>query len=148
MSFSPVSSANKADRHDIAEILLKVALNTIKPNQTKLSTRDKYRMYIHRRKISNIVCTSYFASRMRSIRVYWVFAFTEYLHLFPSKCKIKDTLQCIHLSAGRAKHCRVNNFHIFWITTKYKFVDHKLHVKILYCDVTMLYTVEVGVMMF
>jgi hypothetical protein len=27
--FSPVSSANKTDRHDIAEILLKVVLNTI-----------------------------------------------------------------------------------------------------------------------
>jgi hypothetical protein len=26
----PVSSTNKADRHDITEILLKVALNTIK----------------------------------------------------------------------------------------------------------------------
>ena len=28
---TPFSSINKADRHDIAEILLKVALNTIKP---------------------------------------------------------------------------------------------------------------------
>jgi len=32
--FSPVSSTNKPDRHDITEILLKLALNTI--NQTKL----------------------------------------------------------------------------------------------------------------
>jgi hypothetical protein len=31
---TPVTSSNKTDRHDIAEILLKVALNTI-PNQTK-----------------------------------------------------------------------------------------------------------------
>jgi hypothetical protein len=30
----PVSSTNKTDRHDITEILLKVALNTIKPYQT------------------------------------------------------------------------------------------------------------------
>jgi hypothetical protein len=30
---TPVSSTNKIDRHDIAEILLQVALNTIKPNQ-------------------------------------------------------------------------------------------------------------------
>jgi hypothetical protein len=29
----PVSSNNKTDRHDITEILLKVVLNTIKPNQ-------------------------------------------------------------------------------------------------------------------
>jgi hypothetical protein len=28
---TPVSSTNKADRHNIAEILLKVALKTIKP---------------------------------------------------------------------------------------------------------------------
>jgi hypothetical protein len=35
--FSPgtlVSSTNKTDHYDIAEILFKVALNTIKPNQT------------------------------------------------------------------------------------------------------------------
>ena len=31
--FTPVSSTNKSDRHNITEILLKVALNTIKPNQ-------------------------------------------------------------------------------------------------------------------
>jgi hypothetical protein len=29
----PVSSTNKTDRHDITEILLKVALNTINPNK-------------------------------------------------------------------------------------------------------------------
>ena len=32
--------SNKTDRHDIAEILLKVALNTIKPNQTTISQED------------------------------------------------------------------------------------------------------------
>jgi hypothetical protein len=32
---TPVSSINKTNRHYITEILLKVALNTIKPNQTK-----------------------------------------------------------------------------------------------------------------
>jgi hypothetical protein len=34
-SGSSVSSNNKTDRHDITEILLKVALNTIKTNKTK-----------------------------------------------------------------------------------------------------------------
>jgi len=29
---TPVSSTNKTDRHDITEILLKVALNTINPH--------------------------------------------------------------------------------------------------------------------
>ena len=32
---TPVSSTNKTDRHDIAEILLKVALNTIKQTTKK-----------------------------------------------------------------------------------------------------------------
>jgi hypothetical protein len=35
---SPVSSTNKTDRHDIAEILLKVALNTISNKQTNNQT--------------------------------------------------------------------------------------------------------------
>jgi hypothetical protein len=35
--FSPASSTTKAGRHDIAEILLKVALNTI--NQIKSNSR-------------------------------------------------------------------------------------------------------------
>jgi hypothetical protein len=39
--FSPVSSTNKTDRHDINEILLKVALNIIKPNQ-KLTSIQKW----------------------------------------------------------------------------------------------------------
>ena len=33
--FSPISTTNKTDRHDLAELLFKVALNTIKQNQTK-----------------------------------------------------------------------------------------------------------------
>jgi hypothetical protein len=35
---TPVSSINKTDRHDITEILLKVALNTINHNQPPFST--------------------------------------------------------------------------------------------------------------
>jgi hypothetical protein len=41
----PVSSTNKTDRHDITEILLKVALNTIRPNQTYyVSLRYEFRI--------------------------------------------------------------------------------------------------------
>jgi hypothetical protein len=42
--FSPsplVSSTNKTDRHDITEILLKVALNTIKPTEQR-NDRNTY----------------------------------------------------------------------------------------------------------
>ena len=38
--FSPVSSTIKTDRHDITEILLKVAINTINLNQTYRLTND------------------------------------------------------------------------------------------------------------
>jgi hypothetical protein len=34
---TPVSSTNKTDRHDITEILLKVALNTINQNPRKMA---------------------------------------------------------------------------------------------------------------
>jgi len=34
---NPVSSINRIDRHDISEILLKVALNTLKPNQPTIT---------------------------------------------------------------------------------------------------------------
>jgi hypothetical protein len=34
--FSPVSSTNKTDCHDITEIFLKVVLNTIKPNHVSV----------------------------------------------------------------------------------------------------------------
>jgi hypothetical protein len=37
---SPVSSINKTDRHDITEILLKVALNTIAMNPSKSSNQN------------------------------------------------------------------------------------------------------------
>ena len=39
--FSPASSTTKTGRHDIAEILLKVALNTIKPNKTNMFPLDQ-----------------------------------------------------------------------------------------------------------
>ena len=39
-----VSSTNKTDRHDIAEILLKVALSTITPNKTSLVIVTLHRM--------------------------------------------------------------------------------------------------------
>ena len=37
----PVSSTNKTDRHDITEILLKVALNTIKLTNTHIKCHEK-----------------------------------------------------------------------------------------------------------
>ena len=42
--FSPISSTNKTDRHDITEILLKVALNTI--NQTKPNHTSRFKQII------------------------------------------------------------------------------------------------------
>ena len=45
--FSPVSSTNKSDRHDIAEILLKVALNTITLTPHFTSVVDQQQLSYH-----------------------------------------------------------------------------------------------------
>jgi hypothetical protein len=42
---TPVSSNNKTDRHDINEILLKVALNTITPTQSRQTLKDQRYCY-------------------------------------------------------------------------------------------------------
>jgi hypothetical protein len=44
-SGSPVSSTNKTDHHDIAKILLTVALNTIKQT-IPLTSTEKYLQYM------------------------------------------------------------------------------------------------------
>ena len=44
---TPVSSTNKTDRHDITEILLKVALNTIKQAKRSLLLLPGVRIYIY-----------------------------------------------------------------------------------------------------
>ena len=53
---TPVSSTNKTDRHDITEILLKVALNTI--NQTKLNENLYTCIYLYI--VLRIVCSIFF----------------------------------------------------------------------------------------
>jgi hypothetical protein len=47
LSDTPVSPTNKTDSHDITEILLKMALNTINLNQTKIDDFKsiQYRFY-------------------------------------------------------------------------------------------------------
>jgi hypothetical protein len=48
---TPVSSTNQTDRHDITEILLKVALNTI--NQPNINLKKNHRQLHNDRYISN-----------------------------------------------------------------------------------------------
>jgi hypothetical protein len=43
--FSPASSATKTGRHDIAEILLKVALNTKNQNQSQINVKYVHGIY-------------------------------------------------------------------------------------------------------
>jgi hypothetical protein len=43
---APVTSTNKADRHDTTEILLKVAVNITKQKETNKQARLKYK-YFH-----------------------------------------------------------------------------------------------------
>jgi hypothetical protein len=52
---SPVSSTNKTDRHDITEILLKVALNTINPNLFH-NNSCKWSNYVYVTILLNSIC--------------------------------------------------------------------------------------------
>ena len=52
-SGTPVSSTKTTDRHDITGILLKVALNTIKPNQTNNNT--KWYVVVNMRNVYTII---------------------------------------------------------------------------------------------
>ena len=45
---TPVSSTNKTDRHDVTEILLKVALNTIKQTNKQKSNTNLYFCFVFR----------------------------------------------------------------------------------------------------
>ena len=85
--FSPVSSTNKTDRHDIAEILLKVALNTIhqaKPNA--------FIYFFFQIQGTSVHCSSkhkfnVFAS------TYWICL--PSLKLFVSWLGVLDTISCV-----------------------------------------------------
>ena len=68
--FSPISSTNNTDRYNIAEILLmKVALNTIKSNQTKPRADPQFMLYF------------------RACGVYRVFLSQKELHLYTTDDK-------------------------------------------------------------
>jgi len=43
---TPISSTNKTDRHDITEILLKVALNTITPISLSFWSKTNFYVYV------------------------------------------------------------------------------------------------------
>jgi hypothetical protein len=49
----PVSSTNKSDRHNIAEILLKVALNTIKQTNKSIEKRTHNRNKLRKKEMSH-----------------------------------------------------------------------------------------------
>jgi hypothetical protein len=53
---TPVSYSNKTDRHDIAEILLKVALNAINLPKPETFPPDKLQDQHTGKKIKNEVC--------------------------------------------------------------------------------------------
>ena len=67
---TPVSSANKTDRHDIIEILLKVALNTINKNPT--SFHNTY--IITRKRVVSVLFSS--------ITTHWFFTMEKYVNIY------------------------------------------------------------------
>jgi hypothetical protein len=77
---TPVSSTNKTDHHDIAEILLKVALNTISPNPKKHDNelaRKKYLFKTSKLKFALKHCFSVIQSQIK--HVWFIFLFLVFL---------------------------------------------------------------------
>jgi hypothetical protein len=73
----PVSSTNKTDRYDITKILLKVALNTIKPNQpTKLLCELIRRriLFDPSLEVSLAVNTSHNLASYSHCKIWWTFS--------------------------------------------------------------------------
>ena len=66
---TPASSTTKTDRHDIAEILLKVALKHQKSNSINLFFHIRYTIYIYRMKtyIYNLLCTTRFWNNLHQV---------------------------------------------------------------------------------
>jgi hypothetical protein len=64
----PVSSTNKTDRHDITKILLKVALNTIKPNQPSRIYIDFYVHYFSKYGEEETGCSNSYNHQLRRLQ--------------------------------------------------------------------------------
>jgi hypothetical protein len=125
---TPVSSTNTTDRHDITEILLKVAFNTINPNPRKLRYRkmtnykrrksingclkyffpEKNYMSRNNSRISMCVCSTVLYKRMNSLRndVYNLFVnthvWTKIYRLFYHGITL-----CIYI-ANEGRHVRIH----------------------------------------
>ena len=87
--FSPVSSANKTDRHDIIEILLKVALKTI--TLTRITMNNKYgdgRSGCHTNGEWRALKNYFFLLCYRFLSWYWIKALMGYIykHHFNNRC--------------------------------------------------------------
>jgi hypothetical protein len=86
----PVSYTNKIDHHDITEILLKVALNTIKQtNKQKQTIVIKYVVKPHYIKLGSIARSKFTSVHSRCyFNIYWA---TRLLRYFEVKCSICST---------------------------------------------------------
>jgi hypothetical protein len=99
---TPVSSTYKTDRHDITEILLKGALNTI--NQTNLL------LLIYKIQIDVIITWVYFSLHMiglKLIKRFWVLAISHSRQekILKGVWKVKSPLQIIKIDGGKPKCC-------------------------------------------
>ena len=81
----PVSSTNKTDRHDITEILLKVALNTIKPTNQPCC-------------YSKIIwsCTQYV-----NMGPSWLWSYGSWIYKIRARCTTLCDKVCQWLATGR-----------------------------------------------
>jgi hypothetical protein len=65
--FTPVSSTNKTDRHDITEILLKAALNTITPPTTLPCIHHWWTLFV-----TTLTTVSLEISQLMICKIWWI----------------------------------------------------------------------------
>jgi hypothetical protein len=94
--FSPVSFTNKTDCHDITEILLKVALNTINQHKPTRIRKSKNRHHIAKRKRTNndLQNTTQKTKEPSNTNLTKISGWTRVLRKGSSSCSTSGTQSC------------------------------------------------------
>ena len=121
---TPVSSTNKTDSHDITEILLEVALNTINQTKTIILLNTKYtKMQKRKHKIENW---------MLLIKIWLKLVFKIFVFSFTDKTPVKFCVNSFNCKSvlGHFYIITLTNYHnMYFVFKLFKNVQSKLFVK-------------------
>jgi hypothetical protein len=92
-SGTAVSSTNKTDCHDIAKILLKVALSTIKPNQTKTLKSWGRTLVWYGQSTNVLACFQGYIFHM-NLHLNFCLSWSQFMSYFDNCCIYKSRIKC------------------------------------------------------